>query len=213
MAEDYKQRHVDELAKQLRNHAGLYCDWFKVAHGLDQDPERIEAYVDSNLNYKDLEPMLEDLLERAEEKLPESLNYRSNRDEQLYRFFRRKGEVPEMGEGTWRDLHSEAEVIENEREDREAVDYRPLIRSVIDVRTFAMAASEYDEEIERLVPETDGDDAEIIEHTEKIQDNEVRPAAVSSHLHEENQFAEDSDDFTTAIHAHFGFINSDETEI
>ncbi|MEF8880821.1 MAG: hypothetical protein V5A72_03255 [Candidatus Nanohaloarchaea archaeon] len=139
MEEDQSQREVDLLAKNLRNTASHFSDWFQVAYGLDADTERVLRYVNEDLNYKDLLPNLEGLLDEAEEALPDEKVYNESRGEQLYRKYRDRGYSPVINEeaNDWRKLYSEADQIDIERDTKEGeIDYRPLIRAVIDVRTF-----------------------------------------------------------------------------
>ncbi|MFB6208772.1 MAG: hypothetical protein ABEJ56_01390 [Candidatus Nanohaloarchaea archaeon] len=180
-----EQRNVDDLAKKLRNKAALYCDLFKIAYGLEEDPELINAYVEKGWDYEVLKPRIENLLEETEDILPETRNNYSNREEELYRFFRRKGKPRFSKEcKNWRKHHSEAELVDNQR-DSDTLDYGPLIRARATVITFAMEAAKWDEDHYEWIPDIEeDDDTEIIEETVDTIDGEVEPATVASHRSE-----------------------------
>jgi hypothetical protein len=205
---DHSQNYIDNLAKELRNTASHYCKLFRIAHGLSTDQDRILEYIENENSYEDVEPDLNELLQEAEEALPETRNFRTNREEELYRFFRKHGKIPEIPEDTsWREEYSERDTVDHERvDDPDKIDYRPLIRATMDLRTFLMAASEFDEELERMLPEIEGDDAEIIESTSEVREKEVQPNTVSSHLEEPPEEAD------TNTYFFYGEIESENSD-
>lgn len=101
-----------------------------------------------------------------------------NREEQLYRKYRRHGYIPEIPDsGQWRDFYSEHEAVGNER--GEELDYRSLQRVRNDTVLFLLNASEFDEEMEELIPDIEMEDSEVVDETTETKDIEYIPNFVS----------------------------------
>ncbi|MEF8880820.1 MAG: hypothetical protein V5A72_03250 [Candidatus Nanohaloarchaea archaeon] len=66
-----------------------------------------------------------------------------------------------------------------------------------------MEASKYDEELEDLLPEIEGDESEIIEETNEKLEGEVRTDTVLSHLEETEGDAE------SVVYGFFGEISEE----
>jgi hypothetical protein len=180
MVEDYSQADIDRLAEEIREYSARLSTLFQIAYGFDDDPGNIAEYVESEVSYRDLLDDIDPLLEEAHEAL-NSVNpvVEENREEQLYRKQRQHGGTPRIPDtGHWRDFYSEQETIDNERGE-EGLDYRSLLRAHNDAVLFLLNASRFDEELKELLPDIDGDDAEIINETLDTQEAEYEPALVS----------------------------------
>lgn len=172
MSRSYSQEDVNERAISLRRAALEFSSIFGVAYGFDHDTEAIKDYIAKEENHEDYFPDLKRHLEEAEHVLrnaempPPKLS-----EEERYREMRRIGDTLELTDTSWRWSDS----ISYDHSEVDGVDYRPLIAARNDVVMFAMNYSDFYPELNELVPEIKGDDAEIIEEGPGRQEAEETP--------------------------------------
>lgn len=214
MSGHYSQEDVDELAEDLQSKSSELSQLILIDYQL---PPQAPTFLTADLDYEKIAEEVHSKLEEADRFLDsvEPID-EEDREEHLYRMYRKHGKTPEIPfKGSWRDFYSEEEVIDNERDsdfdspDSDRIDYRSLLRAHNYAALTLINAAEYDKSLEDYLPDIEGDDAEIIEETEGELKEEVQSTPVLEHQ-KEGLGLEDSDLDDYVIFSFLGTSESDE---